>query len=153
MTGRREGAFLRVRDIMPFTYRIDRPSGAVISRGAGVVTDREVLDLMRATVADPDRCSPYRELCDLRAASEVRLDEESIERIVDYLSSRKRLMRFARIACVTSREGIFGIGQMFEARATRVPVEFMVFRDIEQAAVWLGIEIPMASEGSGAPGT
>lgn len=131
---------------MPLSYRIDRDSGVILSRGTGVVTDRDMIELFRATIFDHSRGSPYRELCDLRDADEVRIDDETMNRIVDFLKAKKSVMRFARIACISPREYFIRISMIFEACARDVPFEFVVFGDIGRAASWLGLDAEVVLE-------
>ncbi|MCK4539439.1 MAG: hypothetical protein KAV42_11640 [Candidatus Krumholzibacteria bacterium] len=131
---------------MSVSYRIDRRSGVVLSKATGRVTYEDMLGTIKATINDTRRGSPYRELFDLRDVVEYDIDGDGIKKLVSYVTSRGRLVRFGRVAYVPSKDMVYGIGRIFEAYASDVPLEFMVFGDIDQASSWVGISLPEWSQ-------
>ncbi|MBU8922150.1 MAG: hypothetical protein KOO63_10070 [Bacteroidales bacterium] len=130
---------------MSVSYEIDRRSGVILSRATGRVTCEDMLGMSKTAINDTRRGSPYRELFDLRDVVEYDIDGDGIKKLVSYLTSRGELVRFGRVAYVPSKDMVYGIGRMFEACGSDIPLEFMVFRDFNQASSWVGISLPEKS--------
>jgi hypothetical protein len=45
---------------------------------------------------------------------------------------------YARLAIVVAKEVSYGLGRMFSTLTEHLPLETVVFRDIDEAEVWLG---------------
>ena len=60
---------------MPVGYTIDLARSLVLSRGWGVVTDREILAHARALTADPRFERSFHQLADLREVTDARVTD------------------------------------------------------------------------------
>ena len=125
---------------MPMTYVIDRHTHLVRITGTGVLTDEEmiqcVLDLRGDPALEPDMST----LSDMRDI-EVAFTEQGIKTMVEVMKQTSELRKKAKAAIVVGSDLAFGMGRMFEMRADEsVDPSFMIFRDMDAAREWLGIE-------------
>jgi hypothetical protein len=96
---------------MPCAYTIDLARSLVLSRGWGVLTDRELLVHVRALTADPRFARYLRQLADLRDVTDVQVTASTIIR------EMVRLNPFgagARRALVVTSDVVFGMARMYQ---------------------------------------
>ena len=120
---------------MPGAYTIDLARSLVLSRGWGVLTDRELLAHVRALTADPRFARHFRQLADLRDVTEVQFTASTIREMV-------RLNPFwagARRALVVTSDVVFGMARMYQLLRDESPDELQIFRKVDDALQWLGI--------------
>jgi len=120
---------------MPGAYTIDLARSLVLSRGWGVLTDRELLAHVRALTADPRFARHFRQLADLRDVTEVQFTASTIREMV-------RLNPFgagARRALVVTSDVVFGMARMYQILRDESPDELRIFRKVDDALQWLGI--------------
>ena len=120
---------------MPVGYTIDLAQSLVLSRGWGIVTDRELLAHVRALTADPRFVRNFRQLADLRDVTDVQVTAATIREMV-------RLNPFwagARRALVVTNDVVFGMARMYQILRDESPDELEIFRKMDGALQWLGI--------------
>ena len=120
---------------MPGAYTIDLARSLVLSRGWGVVTDRELLAHVRALTADPRFAPHFRQLADLRDVTDMQVTASTIREMV-------RLNPFwagARRALVVTSDVVFGMARMYQILRDESPDELRIFRKVDDALQWLGI--------------
>jgi len=120
---------------MPGAYTIDLARSLVLSRGWGVVTDRELLAHVRALTADPRFAPHFRQLADLRDGTDMQVTASTIREMV-------RLNPFwagARRALVVTSDVVFGMARMYQLLRDESPDELQIFRKVDDALQWLGI--------------
>jgi hypothetical protein len=121
---------------MPAAYTIDLARSLVLSRGWGVVTDRELFAHVRALTVDPRFAQHFRQLADLRDVTEVQqVTAATIREMV-------RLNPFwavARRALVVTSDEVFGWARMYQLLRDEWPDELLIFRNVDDALQWLGI--------------
>lgn len=120
---------------MPGAYTIDLPRSLVLSRGWGVLTDRELLAHVRALTTDSRFAPHFRQLADLRDVMEVKFTASTIREMV-------RLNPFgagARRALVVTSDELFGMARMYQLLTDESPDELQIFRKMDDALQWLGI--------------
>ena len=120
---------------MPCGYTIDLARSLVLSRGWGVVTDREILAHVRALIADPRFARNFHQLLDLRDVTNVQFTASTVREMV-------RLNPFgagARRAVVVTNDIVFGMARMYQILADESPDELQIFRKMDDALQWLGI--------------
>jgi hypothetical protein len=108
---------------MPAGYTIDLERSLVLSRGWGVLTDRELLAHVRALTADPRFAQNFCQLGDLRDVTDVQITAATIREMV-------RLNPFwagARRALVVTSDVVFGMARMYQIR-DESPDELEIFR-------------------------
>jgi hypothetical protein len=120
---------------MPGAYTIDLARSLVLSRGWGVLTDRELLAHVRALTDDPRFAPHFHQLADLRDVTDVQFTGSTIRKMV-------RLNPFwagARRALVVTSDEIFGMARMYQLLRDEWPDELQIFRKMDDALQWLGI--------------
>ena len=120
---------------MPVGYTIDLARSLVLSRGWGVVTDRELLAHARALTADPRFARSFHQLADLRDVTDLQVTASTIREMV-------RLNPFgagARRAMVVTCDVAFGMARMYQILRDGSPDKLEIFREMDDALQWLGI--------------
>lgn len=102
---------------------------------AGNMTLEEMTSAARDLFADRRYVEPIRVIWDLRGG---RFDW-SAERIKDFRQFilDHRPPGRGRVAAVASGDLTFALARMYEALSSEVPVELMVFRDVDEARAWV----------------
>jgi hypothetical protein len=120
---------------MPCGYSIDLARSLVLSRGWGVVTDRELLAHVRTLTVDPRYARSFCQLADLRDVTDVEITASTIREMV-------KLNPFgagARRAVVVTSDVVFGMARMYQILADESPHELKIFRKMDDALQWLWI--------------
>jgi hypothetical protein len=120
---------------MPGAYTVDLTRSIVLSRGWGVLTDRELLAHVRALTIDSRFAPHFRQLADLRDVMDVQFTASTIKEMV-------RLNPFgagARRALVVTSDELFGMARMYQLLTDESPDELQIFRKADHALQWLGI--------------
>jgi len=121
---------------MSASYRIAKSLETVFTSLEGVVTDDDLLGYRRELESDPDFDPAFAQLIDCRGVAEVALDSETIRTIARpsvYAPGAKR-------AIVATRDAVYGLARMYERLRGGESDEVRVFRDIEEARRWLGLD-------------
>ncbi len=122
------------------TYVIDRHIHLVRITGIGVLTDEEMIRCVSDLRGDPALMPDMRTLSDMRDIK-VAFTEQGIKAMVEVMKQTSELRKKAKAAIVVSSDLAFGMGRMFVMRADKsVDPSFMIFRDMDAAREWLGIE-------------
>jgi len=120
---------------MPCAYTIDLARSLVLSRGWGVVTDRDLLAHVHALTADSRFARDFHQLADLRDVTDVQITASCIREMV-------RLNPFgagARRALVITSDVVFGMARMYQILSDESPDELEIFRKMDNALQWLRI--------------
>ena len=120
---------------MPCAYTINLARSLVLSRGWGVVMDRELLAHVRSLIADPRFARNFHQLIDLRDVTDVQITASCIREMV-------RLNPFgagARRAVVVTNDVVFGMARMYQILSDESPDELQIFRKMDDALQWLWI--------------
>lgn len=120
---------------MPCAYTINLARSLVLSRGWGVVTDRELLAHVRALTADPRFARNFHQLINLRDVTDIQITVSCIREMV-------RLNPFgagARRAVVVTNDVVFGMARMYQILSDESPDELQIFRKMDDALQWLWI--------------
>jgi len=124
---------------VPIRYTIDNKQKAVFTRLYGTLTLQECIDHHRRLEADPDFDSAYCELIDGGDVENIGLNSAGIFE----LSSSCPFDPPARRAIYTTERSLhFGIARMFQALAGGKRGDIQVFRELDKAIAWLGVEPP-----------
>ena len=120
---------------MPCAYTIDLARSLVLSRGWGVVTDRDFLAHVRALTANPRFARGFRQLVDLRDVTDIQVTASTVREMV-------RLNPFgasAQRAVVVTSDVVFGMARMYQILSDESPDELQIFRKMDDALQWLWI--------------
>ena len=123
---------------MPASYRIDKSLGMVFTTAEGVLTGQEILTHDGKLGEDPGSDPSYDQLIDLRDVIEFAVSVTEMRAIsTDHLFNEK-----SRRAIVAEKDEIFGMSRMYQIlrEAHEKPDEVRVFRAMEEARRWLGLD-------------
>ena len=124
---------------MPATYRIDVARRLVLSRAWGVFTAQDLYDHYNTLAADPVFDPGFSQLVDLRDVERVDMEPSIIQRhALEYLFGGG-----SQRALVTSSDVEYQLARMYASIAAYVPQNVRVFREMNEAEQWLGIEAPV----------
>lgn len=121
---------------MPCSYWIDASRNTVFSRGWGVFTDEELLAHATTLRADARFAPSFRQITDFRDLDGLHVTAEGVTR----LARDNPFPRDARRAVVVASEAVYGMCRMFEVRMDVDPTQFAIFRAIEPAFEWIGLD-------------
>ncbi|HWZ85220.1 MAG TPA: hypothetical protein VN032_03410 [Thermoanaerobaculia bacterium] len=119
---------------MPGSFAIDQTRSAVLTRGWGTLTGRDLLAHARTLAADPRFHPHFCQLVDLREVTTV----DASSAIIRELAEVSPFGAGARRAIVVSTDVAYGMARMFQILRT-TPDEIFVFRDMDAALLWLGM--------------
>ncbi|MBM2838107.1 MAG: hypothetical protein HW415_732 [Deltaproteobacteria bacterium] len=125
---------------MPINYRIDLRQNMIWTTVTGILTDGELLEHKQKIVRDPDFRPGMRELSDVRNVEQIDITSEGVQRFVAQDADDVLLLRNHRIAIVAQEDVVFGMARMYAMMTEKYLGDVMVFRDMEDAIAWLGIE-------------
>jgi hypothetical protein len=125
---------------MSVSYRIDHASGVVFTTGAGVVTDRDILEHKARLLAEPGWRPGMRELADVRSIDRLEVTSDGVRLFASHDDINRTALESFRLAIVTASDATFGMGRMYQMMTERNVPHVRVFRDFEAARTWLNGE-------------
>ena len=117
-------------------YQIDSSHRLVRSRAWGVLTAQEVTDHTLGLRDDPEFDPTFDELLDGTAITEIQASREDVKSI----AAVNPWGLGARRAAAMSLDVAFGMARQYEAYAVESGNDFRVFRSLEEARAWLGLD-------------
>ena len=120
---------------MPVSYYIDAARGVVFTTFRGDVTLEEVGAVRNALRDDPDFRPTLNQLNDFRAVTTT-MSAENIGRLARMTPFGKG----SRRAIVVESDLLFGLSRMYELSGKEGGAMVEVFKDVQEARTWLGIE-------------
>jgi len=124
---------------MAITYAIDPGLGVVFTKATGVLTDDELVGHKQNLLRDPAFKPGMVELSDVRGVERLEVTPEGIRRFVAQDKADADRLRGFKLAIVVSKDVVFGMARVYEMRTEANPLSVNVFRDMEEARVWLGL--------------
>jgi hypothetical protein len=121
---------------MPVDYRIDKENSVVFTTASGKVTAEEILTGRSHMADDPGFSPNMKQLVDMVGVSEVAITTKDLRGV----AACDPFGTGAKRALVGDRDVTFGMLRMYEVLSDRQDISVMVFRDIEEACEWLGID-------------
>ena len=121
---------------MPGSYLIDQPRSLVFSRGWGALTDDELLWHAETLRADPRFDPGFRQVIDFLGLGEIRVSPEGVRTIAQLNPFR----RDSRRAVTVPSDLVYGLTGMFEAHSNSDQEQFRVFRALQPAFEWVGLD-------------
>ena len=132
---------------MPIRHEIDRERCLIRTTCAGAANLEEVLRHFRQLEAEGDLPDPLDVLLDLSAVDSVP-ESDQIQRIAAEISRMLGKIRWGICAIVATRDLVFGVSRVLEARSEEFFVATQVFRDAAAAEAWLGSERSLRARSS-----
>ena len=121
---------------MPASYRIDVSLGLVFSTAQGVLTNDDILVHQAALRDDVNFDPAFSELYDFRSVTKFELSAEQIQAI----AGRPIYGTGSRAALVAPDDLVYGLLRMFQTMAEGGHGNIQIFRDMDDARSWLGLE-------------
>jgi len=121
---------------MPIAYLIDVANGIVYSRGWGVLTDAEIAAHASTLSKDPRFDPSFRQIVDFRELTDIKVTGAGVRDVARLNPSR----RDARRAFVVASGEAFGLTRMFGFFTESSGEEFRIFRAMEPAYEWIGLD-------------
>jgi hypothetical protein len=130
---------------MPWSYTIDTTAGLVRSTCTSTLTAPELLAHMTQVRADPAFTPAFHHLVDARAVDRCDVDGHDLR----HLATRNPWGPDARCAVVVGSDVGYGVGRMYEIFSEQAGHTVQVFRELDEALRWLGVEGGAAAAGRG----
>jgi len=124
---------------MPIRYDINSELRLVYAESVGAV---DLADLRRHTdqlAADPRYRSPMKKLVDYRAGRVIQMDSDQTRTLTRYKLEFAEKFTGEQCAFVVADDLDFGMSRLHGAHVERL-VDTNVFRDLESALAWLGVD-------------
>jgi len=122
---------------MPCRYRIDRDQRLVEVVIDGVISDEDIVELAERMRADPALRPDDRHLVDARRASGLEVSNETVRLLAH---TEPLFVPGVRRAIVVATSLEFGLARMFQMLGEDRSGQVGVFRDMDEALAWLGME-------------
>jgi hypothetical protein len=133
---------------MPCEFSIDKDRRLVISRGTGTFGYADFLEHMEKLGLDPRFSPEFAHVVDCRGFDVIDLTAAQVEE----LGGQSIFAATARRAFVVASDLHFGLSRMFAAfREAKCGQITMVFREMREAAAWLGLPEDYDPSGLGEP--
>lgn len=132
---------------MPITIRVDPAARVRFAVLEGTIDDEALLNAFTEVLESPDFDPTLSDLVDARGARRVDVTPAGVRRLADLVQQIDRLALPTKVAVVATDDVAYNAACMYEAirAGQQAPAEHRVFRDIEDAREWLGLE-PAGSE-------
>jgi hypothetical protein len=128
---------------MPIAFRIDKESGIVYTTIEGRITTDELLESLERFMNHPDFSPGLNGLADLR---NIEMDTFSadVRRIAELMVEYRNKIGPSKTAVVISKDVTFGMTRMFQSFSEQSSIKTAIFRDMEEALRWLGVNKTLA---------
>jgi hypothetical protein len=120
---------------LPTSYVIDAKHRVVRSRAWGVFSAAEFGEHRQAVAADPAFDPTYSQLGDLREVERFDIETATLRRE----AMETIFAPTARRALVASSDVGYGLSRLYGTNAELAPQNVRVFRELEEAERWLGL--------------
>lgn len=121
---------------MPARYEIDTERRIILSSASGTLKDEDLQSHQQALLSDPAFAPTFCQLWDFRGIDRVEVSNALLRE----LAGSRSFAPGAKRAVVASRDLLYGLARMFQIMHDDAPEDFQVFRTLEDATSWLGIE-------------
>jgi hypothetical protein len=125
---------------MPIQYEVDRAAMLMTTRATGRITPAMLFEYLDAIIADPtnDQCDELMIFDDVDIDAISSADVRALAHRSAELSQDDKF----RVAVVAARDADFGMVRMFQAFRELDEQRMAVFRTLEAACQWLGVDLP-----------
>ena len=124
---------------MPITYTIDKQRRFIQRVISGTVTSDEILASLTEILKHPDYQPGMKSLTDLRSIQHY-ASPGDVRQIANFIIGRSEEVRGGKAAIVVSQDVSFGMARMLELLTESSTLSIGVFREMQEAYEWLGIE-------------
>jgi len=121
---------------MGIDLRIDSDAGILYTTLRGAVTVNEIVDAFNRLFKSPDFRPGLSGLADTRE-SQFSSSQSDVRRLADLMIENRDRIGPSRTAIVVDSDIDYGMARMYEVFAEQSMTETRVFKDIDQAMIWL----------------
>jgi hypothetical protein len=121
---------------MALDFEIDCDGGIVYTTGSGSLIDDECFDHQTRLMISPDFAPTFNQLADFSDVDNVQVTVAAVHAV----AMRNIFGGGSRRAFVAPGDQEFGLARMFEMLTNRYADIIRVFRDIDDAHEWLGLD-------------
>lgn len=122
-----------------YHYRILPDERLCIFTGRGTVLNQEIRETARKLLLDPAWNSGWNYLYDVRDADFPQLNYRSTLDTVKADEKHYPALQGGKVAVVANQDATYGTFRMYFSMALNRPQEVKHFRNLEEAAVYLGV--------------
>lgn len=126
-------------------YHIDTARGVLYWKASGSFTLQELLEALSEVMDHPDYHPGMKSLNDLREIT-LAFATPEVQTLAGLLAERSSVIGEGKVAVVLTHDAAYGMGRAFQVYAESCSAEIQVFRDMQAACDWLGIELPASQE-------
>jgi len=123
---------------MAITYEIDEERSIVMTTVTGRLTDAELMAHKEALLADPRFSAGMKELSDIRGIEDLDVTPQGIMAAASFDSQNNAELATHRLGLLVPTDLVFGMARMYEMRTEGNTGGVKVFRNEEEAMLWLG---------------
>jgi hypothetical protein len=129
---------------MPYRSRGFREHALRVTVLAGVLGEAEILEEYARVLARPDFDPAERELVDLGGVERLDISVSGVGRAVSMARPFDRAGIAHRQAIVAPTDVSYGLSRMYQLMRHESPGETEIFRDLDTACRWLGVDPALA---------
>ncbi len=121
---------------MPISVQIDKKQGVVFRVIEGSITTEELIESFTAVLESDDYHPGMKTLTDMRDVIHSATPQD-VRRIAGFILDQMSTIEALKAAIVVSSDVSFGMTQMLKALVDRGSTDIRVFRELEEATLWL----------------
>ena len=127
---------------MSVEYTYDEENNIMYTRFFGVVVEKDLGDQAEAVAADPRIKPELRELVDLSGIEDIQASPTALEISIRIDIHHSEKLKGMRTAIFAPTDLLYGFSRMYQSlvEVRKAPATVEVFRSIEKAREWLGLE-------------
>ncbi len=122
---------------MPFDFFIDKEQHTLFWRAWGKITDEDLANNQDAIQSHPDYLCTLKQFNDLTGVDKVRITPKGLHR----LKQNRLGEQGNKLAIIVASDLLYGLGRMFQMMDDLTPFDIRVFRNADDARLWLGIKL------------
>ena len=127
---------------MPISHQINEDLNVVISNLEGKITDSELLHSYKNLYENPSWKPGFSEIVDMRKADMSNVSPTGLKKLSDLVTSYTINAKIQfKTAIIAPDDLPFGLGRLYEAYSDESPESTSVFREIDKAFEWLGLDL------------
>ena len=125
---------------MPIMCHFKSDARLIIFVHVGVVSDDEFLSSYKAFYKDARFDKSFNQLVDLRRAESSARSRAALQQVADFVREQfTGAETGAKVAVLAPRDLSYGLARMYKAFSAAAPLDFSVFRSVDDALPWLGV--------------
>jgi hypothetical protein len=125
---------------MPISYQIDEARRLVLTTASGVLTDDDILQLKARLVEGPRWKPGMKELSDVRSIERLEVSTDGVQQMMLRDERDATTLGSYRLAIVVAHQVVYSMARMYQMLTEHAVPNVRVFRDMEEAKGWLGVE-------------